>query len=1002
METRTLCVLVIVLVGVLFAAKVEGADRKDSQKSDYHFLQTNWSTENGLPGNDVTSIVQTQDRYLWVGTFGGLARFDGVRFRIFNSGNTPGLISNRITTLYEDRAGALWIGAENGEICRYFQGEFKNIAIPFSNSEIQTIFQDRAGKLWIGTAKDGLIALNQAEPDKSDHFSESHTIPSKNVKSICDDRDGTLWIGTLGGLVKYRDGSFSVAPPPAGRRDWQIVSLKPHPESGLFLVTQLEFGHYTEARGFVPYLPAWPHAGYAGVMSVGKSGDVWYAGAPTRVTHVQANGEISHARPDVDAVYMIRALLADAEGNLWISSNGGGLVQLREPRVEMITKANGLLLDTGAGPIVEDHQGDVWFSTGSGLNCFCGGVLRQLDEGEARTSRQWRSWMVTALYVARNGDLWVAKPKKLIRQRGEQATTFPVELGNGLVYVIYEDRQNHMWLGAEDGLAEFRNGALTVFTRKDGLVHNNIQVLLESHDGALWIGTVGGLSRFKDGVFTNYSTLNGLSGNHVRDLYEDREGVLWIGTYGGGLNRLFNGRISQITAKNGLFDDFISRILVDEHENFWMLGNRGIFRVNRWELNGFIYGQGKTLFGSSYGRADGMAVTEGNGGRFPSGWRMRDGSMWFPLVKGVAILDPKRLSERPPPVVIEQALVDGESMDLRRPIEIKAENQDLEMQYTGLLLRNPEQLRFKYKLEGYDQDWVFADFRRTAFYTNLSPGRYTFRVSALSSDGVWSAVEATQEINALPPIWKTNWFRALLGLILIGSLTWALWWLNSRYQRRVARQEAFARRLIDSQEHERQRIAAELHDGLGQSLVIIGRRAMVSLEGIDDKDHLREQLKEIAEASAYALEEVREIIFDLRPQQLDRLGLTTAISDLLARVASVNHWSLTQHLDELDNLFPKEVENSLYRIVQEVVNNISKHARASNVSFEVRKETDRLEMSISDDGLGFKTSPIENSTLQGLGLHSIYERSRLLGGEASIHSVPGKGTTVRLVLPLKR
>lgn len=1003
MATRTLSVLAMVLVGVLFAAPaVKGAVLEDPPKSDYHFLQTHWTTENGLPANDVTSIVQTRDGYLWVGTFGGLARFDGVRFHIFNSGNTPGLNSNRLTALYEDRAGVLWIGAENGEIYRMFHERFETLAIPSSNSDIQSLYEDRTGTIWIGTERDGVIALPSGEPSKAIHYLKEQKQGLSSATFICEDREGTVWIGSLQGLVRVRNGQLEPALQLAGLKNRQILALAPHPEGGLYVATNRGIGRFTADEGFQSLVVTTSHGPFVAALARGRTGEYWISYRPTEIFRIQ-NQEVLRVPLVNDPEYFTRTLFSDVEGNLWMGSNGAGLLRLRKPQVRMITKNEGLRLDVGAGAIVEDHQGSVWFSTFSGLNCYDNGVLRQLDRGAARMSRHWDQQIVGSLLVTRDGDLWVGRDHTLLRRRGEQLTVYPLEPDFGMIFALYEDRQGRLWIGGQGGLAEFREGVLRRFTRKDGLVNDTIQVIMEDHENALWIGTYGGVNRFKDGVFTGYTTQNGLSENHIRDLYEDGEGALWMATYGGGVNRLYHGRITPITAKNGLFDDFISRILVDDRDNFWMLGNRGIFRVNRRELNDLIAGQKKVIQCSSYGIADGMTVSEGNGGRYPAGWRMRDGTMWFPLIKGVAIIDPKRLDALSPPVSIEQALVNGEPMDIHQPIEISPEKQNLELQYTGLTLRNPEQIRFRYRLEGYDQDWVFADLRRTAFYTNLSPGRYVFRVRALSSDGVWSGTDATQEIIVLPPFWKTLWFRTVLGLLLAGSLIWALWWITSRYRRRVAQQEAFARRLIDSQEHERQRIAAELHDGLGQSLVIIGRRALLSLESIEDTEHVREQLKEIAEASAFALEEVREVIFDLRPQQLDRLGLTTAISDLLARVASVNNWSVEQHLVEMDNLFPKEVENSLYRIVQEVVNNISKHAGATQVSMEVRKETDRLEMSISDDGNGFKISPLDMSVSQsGLGLHTIYERSRLIGGEASIQSVPGKGTTVRVVLPLKR
>jgi signal transduction histidine kinase len=493
-----------------------------------------------------------------------------------------------------------------------------------------------------------------------------------------------------------------------------------------------------------------------------------------------------------------------------------------------------------------------------------------------------------------------------------------------------------------------------------------------------------------------------LSNNFVRAIHEDQDGALWLGTYGGGLNRMRNGRITHITTKQGLFDDFISRIVPGDDDTFWLLGNRGIFQVSRRALGEVADGQRQSVTCVVYDAADGMNPSEGQGGFQPAGWRARDGRLYFPTIRGVAVVDPSLASRLAPTVIIERVLLDGAELDFRHPIEIPPGKGNLEIHYTGLSLGKPERVQFRFRLSGLNENWEDVGQRRTAYFPQLQPGRYRFSVKAFSPDGVWSEREAELAFVVRPPFWRTAWFLSLVALALSGLAMTGYRWRVAIFRARVAQQETFARELIASQEQERQRIAAELHDGLGQSLVIIKRRALLCLDASENPERMVEQVEEILEASAHAISEVREVIFDLRPQQLDKLGLTGAVSDLLTRAANVNGWRLTKQLDEVDGLFSKEAENSLFRIVQESVNNASKHAAATHVAVFITRQTGWVELAVQDDGRGFAMEAARSGTdRNGFGLRGIAERARFLGGLAMIESAPERGTTVRLRLPLK-
>jgi signal transduction histidine kinase/ligand-binding sensor domain-containing protein len=978
-----------------------------AQEAVPHFLRTHWTTEDGLPQNSVVAIAQTPDGYLWLGTFGGLARFDGVKFTIFNTGNTPALQGNRITALHVGRDGALWIGTETGEIARLRDGGFSFFAriAPDAGSDknIINIYEDRAGAVWVGAGKEGLTRFVAGDPARAEFYDERHGLPPSPVIGVCEDRDGRLWVSTRTRLALFREEQVGVekftTQLEETARD-HLLRICPHPDGGLWLLTQTALNRFQDGR-LTPYLNFPRERNVFAPVAETAAGGLLFSYAPDRIFQSGRSGQVTVIESELKQSKFPDAysLLEDREGNIWLGTIGEGLLRLRRRRVTMLNSARGLL-DDNVSPILQDAGGAIWIGTQRGLYRSSAGVvtthLTPAPSQDSRASQVDVPWRVDALYEDRAGALWIGRAKKLAQYRDGRFTEYRLpELG--VISAIMEDRQQRLWLGAWKGLVLFQDGQRRVYSQSDGLINNDVRFIFEDRAGALWLGTPTGLSRFVDGVFTNFTTAQGLSNNYVRAIHEDQDGALWLGTYGGGLNRLRDGRISHITTKQGLFDDFVSRILVGDDDTFWLLGNRGIFQVSRRALDEVADGRRPTVTCVVYDKADGMDPSEGNGGFQPAGWRARDGRLWFPTIRGVAIVDPSLASPLPPPVVIERVLLDGAELDARQPIEIPPGKGNLEIHYTGLSLGKAEHVQFNYQLSGLNEQWVDVGRRRTAYFPQLQPGRYTFSVKALSPDGVWSARAASLAFVVRPPFWRTAWFLSLVVTCLVGLALLGYRQRVAQLRRRVAQQESFAQQLIASKESERKRIAAELHDGLGQSLVIIKRRALLCLDAPDDHERALEQAQEIAEASTHALDEVKEIIFDLRPQQLDRLGLTGAITDLLAKAAAVHKLELVKELDDIDGLFAKEDENSFYRIVQESLNNVVRHAAATRVAVTLSRQPDGVKLVIRDNGRGFVASTEQSS----FGLRAIRERARLLGGQAIIESTAGQGTTVWLSLPLK-
>lgn len=980
-----------------------------------------WTADNGLPQNGVYSITQTHDGYLWFTTLDGLVRFDGVRFTVFDKSNIKGLTTNRFLSVFADTDDTLWLGSEELGLVHLVNGQVQTFttADGLPANQIDGVRRDTDGSLLIltpmgtGRMQDGYV---QADRSKTAQFVKIYISPSNTRWEVdatgvhrfqasrvthypipfdpqritidkseldyfffvrmLEDRDGALWLAASGNLYRMKDGQVKT-----------YTAKDGVPQSLVTELLQDRQGH----------------------LWIGTKNQGLYRLSGNRFTCYNTRNGLSSN--------FIRALFEDREGTIWVGTHERGINRLTPQVITPLSFAEGLI-DKNIYPVFEDSKGNFWIGSLSALSQYKDGKVENYTVKDGLLFS-----IVQALAEDRDGRLWIGSSGGVEYYADGKFTDFTGQLGFQIneteFWAIHQDRQGSLWFALRKGLVQFQDGKATRYTTRDGLPGDDVKAICETRDGRLWFGTYAGLALLEkgtDGVtFKTFTEAQGLASNQVRSLYEDEQGTLWVGTYDGGLSRFRDGKFTNYRTANGLYSNGVFAILEDGRGYFWMSSNQGIYRVSRAELEDFAAGKLNHITSTFFGKSDGMLNAECNGGRQPAGLKTRDGKLWFPTQDGVAIIDPEAIpfNPLPPPVVIESATLSGANVPLTGDLKIEPGQSNLEIRYTGLSFIKPEQIRFRYRLEGLDADWTEAGIRRSAYYPYLPPGDYTFKVIATNADGVWNLQGESLRITVVPPFYRTVWFIVLasLGVAGLGILIfrYRVAQLRKEYATREAfsrqlleAQESFSRRLIDSQEAERKRIAGELHDSLSQNLVIIKNRAMIGLQGRDDPEQAFEQIEEIAGAAGEALAEVREIAQNLRPFHIDRLGLTKALEALVRKV-NTSSLRCTAQVDKIDALLTPDLEINLYRIVQECLNNIVKHAEATEARVTVERREQTIEINIQDNGRGFTpqaTSPGESSNGSGMGLVGINERARILGCVPIIKSAPTAGTEIFLTIKL--
>jgi len=755
---RILLISLLILTPAKRASASLDPDRPISQ-----YIHQSWQTQDGLPQASVVAIAQTPNGYLWLGTEEGLARYDGVRFSLFDK-HTAGLQDDLLQALFVDHEGTLWLGTRSSGLHYLKNGKFGSAfssSSGLSGKAITALYEDRAGTLWIGTDGGGLVRRSRG---KVQIFTTRDGLGDNSVFSISGEQNGTLWIATHDGLTKYSNGRFTTLTSRDGLSANyvrttlvdQTGAVWAGTTDGLCQLTSNGIVRFTTRDGLASNTIYSLYQDRAGTLWVGTINGLSRFAKGSFTSFTEKDGLIGKD---------VWSMFEDREGNLWAGTAGGGLNCFKMGSFTSFGKPEGFPADTAA--VFEDAQGSLWIGSDQGLTRWKDGRLTAYTTREGLPDN-----LVLSIAQDHSGVLWVGTRRGIGRFKNGKFSNFaiPGELANEYILCVYADRRGDIWIGTRGGLGHFDGRNFTTYTTKDGLSTDYVQWISEGIDGSLWLGTHGGgLDRLKDGRFISYRVKDGLGSDLVWSVYPDADGTIWIGTGGGGLSRFLNGKLTVFNTSRGLYDDSVLGILDDHLGHLWMSSEKGVFSVSKKDLNDFASGTITSIRSTSYGTANGMRSRECNGGFEPSAWRNSAGRLFFPTTKGLASVDPAHLiqSELPLAVDIERVTIDHRDVRFEEPIVAPPGKGQLEFQFTAPSFLMPEKLDFEYMLQGFDKEWTHAGARRTAYYTNIPDGEYRFRVRVRNGE-TWSESASGVVLTLEPHYYQTKTFYVVLILLILG------------------------------------------------------------------------------------------------------------------------------------------------------------------------------------------------------------------------------------------
>ena len=1015
---RKRCLASIAVAGTAVAYFAAQLHAVDPHRLITEYLRDSWGSETGFPSGSVSAIAQTPDGYLWIGTEKGLIRFDGLNFRSFRKARPGASDIGPVQGLQTDSQGNLWILLQSTRILRYRDGKFepgreqteygvtalckrRNGGVLFSSISFGAITYDSGTFQLLETPAAGqpvntATAQSPSNDELSSHLSWATSIashhlaePNSAVTSMAESADGKLWLGTRDqGLFYLAGGRVSGAD---GSSRSKITCLLPLEHGRMWVGTENGIQVWDGTKLIESDVPLPLRRIRVLAMLRDRDSNIW-VGTARGLVRVNPDGSTS-VENNRGNPKPATALFEDREANIWVG-HPQELERLRD-RTFVSFPVTGRLTESG-GPVSVDARGRIWFAP------FDGGLFWRQDGKTGRVTKDRLSEdVVYSIASGASDGLWVGRQHGGLTHlsfAGDNISARTYTQKDGLaqntIFAVHQSSDGSLWAATlNHGVSKYSDGHFVTYSTVNGMTSDTVASMDEGPDGTMWFATPNGLNAFANNQWRAYKVRDGLPSDDVNSLLWDSSGVLWIGT-ASGLAFLRSGRIQALSQAPSPLDEPILGIAEDGKARLWIATSNHVLSAERDRLLAGSFGeQGLRV----YGTEDGLLGTEGVK-RERSVIKDDRGRVWFSTNRGFSVIDPARAVDLPPAIVqIESVSVDGNSMDLAQPIRVLPGSHRVTFSYSGLSLSVPTRLRFKYKLDGFDQGWSEPVSTREAVYTNLDSGSYRFRLLASNSEGLWNSAESALPIEILPVFWKTWWFR-LAAVVAAGAAL--LLFLRLR-DRNLTRQMnlRFEERLA-----ERTRIARELHDSVLQGF----QGLMFRLQAV--RDLLPERSKDAAQALDSALDrgdqviaEGRSTVEDLRHSSLRDSDIVQALTTLGQELERSNNGA-SADLRVLVEGNPRELDpllrDEVYRIAREALRNAFQHARAGNIEAQVTYDDARFSLSVRDDGAGIDPKVFEKGARSGhWGLPGMRERAAEFGGQLHVWSESGAGTEIELTIP---
>lgn len=949
------------------------------------YIHDRWDAQQGFPGGSVYAIAQSPDGYLWLGSEKGLVRFDGLKFRLFNHTNSTALPDGPVLDLMTDAEGNLWIRPQSRNMLRYRNGVFQDVmpdldsahsgvtamcrgakgealfdvlatgtfiysggrflkllsAAELPNILIISMAQTGDGKVWMGTRDAGLFCMTEGQM-----AAVTKELPDKKINSLLAVADRELWIGTDNGVVRWNDDEPAIARVSDALDRIQALAMTSDHESNIWIGT---------AKGLL---------------------------------RLNASGVSSLEEGDHGSTGAVKAIFEDREGNLWIGTTRG-IERLRD--TAFMTYPVSRKLSDANGAFYIDAEGRTWFApSGGGLYWQKGGQIGYVKNAGLDKD-------VIYSLTGSKGDLWIGRRRgglTHLRYKDDSFTAETYTQAEGLVqnsiYAVHQSRDGTVWAGSiSGGLTRFKDGRFTTYTAANGLASDAVTAILEASNGTMWFGTANGLCSLLHDQWAIYNGLDGLPPGRVNCLLEDSSGAIWIGT-DNGIAILSSGEIQVPREAPESLHEPILGIAEDRNGRLWISTSNHILRVGRDKLLGGAIGEADVR---EFGLADGLRSVEGVK-RHKSVVMDMPGRIWFSTYRGLSVVDPSQVVDITVPAIahIEEVIADGRAIDTQRAVNISGARQRIIFSYAGLSLSVPERVRFRYRLDGFDQDWNEPVATREAVYTNLGPGSYRFRVIASNSDGLWNGSEAMIRFEIEPVFWQTWWFRfscvMALGLAILIFYRLRLRrltrQLNVRFEERLA---------------ERTRIAQDLHDTLLQGFLSASMQLHVAADHLPVDSSAKPLISRVLELMRQVIDEGRTALKGLRSSSSGSHDLAESFAGIQQELALQERIDYQVTVEGAPRPLHPVIRDEVYRIGREALVNAFRHSRASNIEVILEYGSKQLRILVRDNGCGIDPQVLRSGREGHWGLSGMNERAEQIGARLKVWSGIGTGTEVEMSIP---